>query len=405
MGPAVKSLIILGSSGSIGESTLQVVAAHPERLCVKGLAVHHATEKILDQARRFGVTHIAISDPQAAAEALRRLPAGMTLFAGDEGVVELAATVEADIVVCALVGMAGLKPVLAAIASGKDIALATKEVLVAAGEAVMQARAGRGVRILPVDSEHSAIFQCLQSPASTPFCVRPADGAPGCAAESRVRRLVLTASGGPFTARPEVDFDRVTVAEALQHPKWSMGRKISIDSATMMNKGLEIIEARWLFNVPVADIAVVVHPESIIHSLVEFVDGAVLAQLSAPDMRVAIHYALSWPDRAPTTSPALDLVRLAKLSFTAPDPRRFPCLKLARAAMETGGTAPAVLNAANEVAVAAFLAGRLAFSGIWHCLEQVLERHAPLSAPALGAIFEADAWARQAAAAHIHAGR
>jgi 1-deoxy-D-xylulose-5-phosphate reductoisomerase len=401
----MKSLVILGSSGSIGRSTLQLVEAHPDRFRVAGLAVHRDTTTLLDQATRLGVTRLAVADPRAAAELRPRLPPGMVLFEGGDGVVELAATTHADVLVCALVGMAGLKPVLAAIDSGKDIALATKEVLVAAGDAVMRARAARGVRILPVDSEHSAIFQCLQSCTYEPFCVRSADAAPERRAESRVRRLVLTASGGPFARRPEVDFDRVTVAEALRHPKWAMGRKISIDSATMMNKGLEIAEARWLFNVSAANIAVVVHPESIIHSLVEFTDGATLAQLSDPDMRVAIHYALSWPDRAATALPALNLAGHGQLTFADPDPRRFPCLRLARAAIDAGGTAPAVLNAANETAVEAFLEGRLAFSGIWHCLEDVLARHAVVHKPSLDTIFEMDQWARREAAAYIEPAR
>lgn len=401
----MKSLVILGSSGSIGRSTLQLAEAHADRFRVAGLAVHRATDTLLDQAARLGVTRLAVADPRAAAELRPRLPPGAVLFEGSEGVAELAATTPADMLVCALVGMAGLKPVLAAIDAGKDIALATKEVLVAAGGAVMRARAARGVRILPVDSEHSAIFQCLQSGAYEPFCVRPAGAVPERRAEARIRRLVLTASGGPFAQRPEVDFDRVTVAEALRHPKWDMGRKITIDSATMMNKGLEIAEARWLFNVPAGDIAVVVHPESIIHSLVEFTDGATLAQLSDPDMRVAIHYALSWPDRAATTLPPLDLAGHGQLTFARPDSRRFPCLRLARAAIDAGGTAPAVLNAANETAVEAFLEGGLAFSGIWHCLEAVLARHAIDREPSLEAIFAADQWARREANAFIGASR
>ena len=376
------SLVILGSSGSIGENTLQVVAAHPDRFRVSGLAVHHATEKLLEQARRFGVTRVAVADDAAAARLRGRLPAGMTLLSGEEGVEELAATTEAEMVVCALVGIAGLRPVLAAIRTGKDVALATKEVLVAAGEPVMRAREARGVRILPVDSEHSAIFQCLQSSAFAPCCVRAAGAPPEQRAESRIRRLLLTASGGPFAAHPELDFEQVTAREALRHPKWSMGRKISIDSATMMNKGLEIIEARWLFDIPAEHIEVVIHPESLVHSVVEFVDGSMLAQCSPPDMRVAIRYALGWPDRVAAAMPPLDL---------------------ARTAMALGGTAPAVLNAANEVAVEAFLAGGVSFPGIWRCTEQVLGRHQTQAAPSLEAIVEADHWARQEAAGQLRA--
>ena len=397
------SLVILGSSGSIGENTLQVVAAHPDRFRVSGLAVHHATEKLLEQARRFGVTRVAVADTAAAARLRGRLPAELTLLAGEEGVEELAATTEAEMVVCALVGMAGLRPVLAAIRAGKDIALATKEVLVAAGEPVMRAREAHQVRILPVDSEHSAIFQCLQSSAFAPYCVRAAGAPPEQRAESRIRRLLLTASGGPFAAHPDLDFGQVTAREALRHPKWSMGRKISIDSATMMNKGLEIIEARWLFDIPVDAIEVVIHPESLVHSLVEFVDGSMLAQCSPPDMRVAIRYALSWPDRVAAAMPPLDLARIGALHFAPPDPVRFPCLALARTAMALGGTAPAVLNAANEVAVEAFLAGGVSFPGIWRCIEQVLDRHQTQAAPSLEAIVEADRWARQEAAGQLRA--
>ena len=399
----MKSLVILGSSGSIGENTLQVVAAHPDRFRVSGLAVHHATEKLLEQARRFGVTRVAVADTAAAARLRGRLPAELTLLAGEEGVEELAATTEAEMVVCALVGIAGLRPVLAAIRTGKDVALATKEVLVAAGEPVMRAREARGVRILPVDSEHSAIFQCLQSSAFAPCCVRAADAPPDQRAESRIRRLLLTASGGPFAAHPELDFARVTAREALRHPKWSMGRKISIDSATMMNKGLEVIEARWLFDIPAEHIEVVIHPESLVHSLVEFVDGSMLAQCSPPDMRVAIRYALGWPDRVAAAMPPLDLARIGALHFAPPDPVRFPCLALARTAMALGGTAPAVLNAANEVAVEAFLAGGVSFPGIWRCIEQVLDRHQTQAAPSLEAIVEADRWARQEAAGQLRA--
>lgn len=395
----MRSLTILGSSGSIGECALRVAAANPGLVRVTGLAVRRATDKVLDQARRFGVRRIAVADAAAADEARRRLPAGVKLLAGDAGVVELAADSEADIVLCALVGMAGLRPVLAVLQSGRHVALATKEALVAAGAVVMRERALHGAHLLPVDSEHSAIFQCLQSPAFTPACVRAAAAPPAQHAEARVRRLLLTASGGPLAQHPEIDLERVTVAEALRHPRWSMGRKISVDSATMMNKGLEIVEASWLFNLPPERIEVIVHPESIVHSLVEFNDRAMLAQLSPPDMRFAIHYALTWPDRAANPLEPLDLVKLARLNFAAPDERRFPCLGLARAAAMAGGTAPAVLNAANEVAVESFLAGRLTFAGIWRTVESVLAAHTPLAEPSLEAIFEADSWARRAASA------
>jgi len=393
----MRSLIILGSTGSIGESALRVVAALPDRLRVAGLATRTNVKRVLEQAAQFGVPLVAVGDPAAAAEARRLAPPGVRVLAGEEGVVELAAAEGADIVLCALVGMSGLRPVLAAIEAGHDVALATKEVLVAAGEPVMAARARRNVRILPVDSEHGAIFQCLQSSVTTPYCVRPADAPAAQAAETRVRQLLLTASGGPFASHPEIDFDRVTIQQALAHPRWAMGRKVTIDSATMMNKGLEILEARWLFQVPLERIDVVVHPESVVHSLVAFVDGSWLAQLSPPDMRFAIQYALTWPDRAATDMPLLDLARLARLHFAAPDERRFPCLRLARQAAAAGGTCPAVLNAANEVAVEAFLAGRINFSGIWRTVEQVLSRHARQAAGGLDDILAADRWAREAA--------
>ncbi len=393
----MKSLVIIGSSGSIGRSTLQLVAAHPERYRVAGLAVHHASELLLEQAVRFGVKRLAVAAPWAAGAIRDRLPPGTTLLEGPEGVVELAASCEADMLVAALVGMAGLQPVLAAIEAGLDIALATKEVLVAAGNIVMAAAARRGVAILPIDSEHSAIFQALQSESFTPRCVRSGSRAGDLPAEERLRRLILTASGGPFATRPEVDFSRVTVAEALNHPKWAMGRKISVDSATMMNKGLEVIEACWLFNLPPTAVDVVVHPESIIHSLVEFNDGALLAQLSQPDMRLAINYALSWPERLATDLPTLDLAALRQLNFTVPDPQRFPALRLAREAIGAGGTMTTVLNGANEVAVAAFLDEKIAFNAIWQLTGSVMARHQREAADDLETILAADAWARRIA--------
>ncbi len=395
----MRSLVILGSTGSIGENALRVAAALPGRLRVTGLATRTHAARVLEQAAQFGVRRVAVADPEAAAEARRRAPAGVEVMSGDDGVAELAATGEADMVLCALVGLSGLRPVLAAMEAGRDIALATKEVLVAAGARVMAERARREVRILPVDSEHSALFQCLQSPVFAPACVRAGDAPAAQAAETRVSQLLLTASGGPFAGRCDMDFDRVTVKEALTHPRWAMGRKVTIDSATMMNKGLEIMEARWLFNVPLERIEVVVHPESIVHSLVAFVDGAWLAQLSPPDMRFAIQYAFTWPDRAAVSMPPLELSKLARLHFSAPDESRFPCLRLARQAAAAGGLFPAVLNAANEVAVERFLAGQIAFSGIWHTVEAVLARQGSGGGEAgLEAILEADRLARAEAA-------
>ncbi len=379
-----KKVVILGSTGSIGENALKVAAALPDRLEVIGLASRTSYPRLLEQARQFGVKHLAVADPEAAAACRAAAPRGLSVLAGDAGVESLAALPEADMVLCAMVGMAGLTSVLAALRQGTDVALATKEVLVAAGGLVMDTAARHKARLLPVDSEHSAIFQCLEGRDP-----------------KTVRRLILTASGGPFAGRHEVDFDKVTAADALKHPRWNMGRKVTVDSATLMNKGLEVIEAHWLFNIPFDRIDVIVHPESIVHSLVEFVDGSVLAQLSPPDMRFAIQYALTCPERFDTGLAALDLAHLGALSFRAPDPIRFPCLGLARHAAVTGGTLPAVMNAANEIAVARFLDGTLTFSGIWHTVEAVMAAHTPRPRPTLDHIIDADRWSRAEAERQI----
>lgn len=387
-----RRVVILGATGSIGRTAVRLLRGDP-RFEVVGLSAHASAEALVREAIALGARHVALSDESAADRLAGDMPRGLTLHAGPEGLCELA-SLGADVVLSSIVGMAALRPVLAAIDAGSDIALASKEVLVAAGEAVMRRRIERGVRILPVDSEHSAIFQALQSPVASPACVRlPGDGmAP---AEERVRRLVLTASGGPFFFRPDIDFDSVTAEDALRHPKWSMGPKITIDSATMMNKGLEIIEARWLFDVPQERIGVLVHPESVVHSLVEFDDGAQMAELSVPDMAVPISYALSWPGRAPRMAAgALDLAAAGTLHFHAPDEARFPCLSLAREALRRGGTAPAILNAANEVAVGAFLAGRIRFSDIWRIAEGALDGVAASPATSLDSVVAADAEAR-----------
>lgn len=375
-----KNIVILGSTGSIGENALRVVSALPSRLKVVGLASRTNTARLLAQAAEFKVRTLAVGDADAAAAMKGDLARGTRLLKGTEGVEELAASPKADMVLCALVGIAGLKPVLAALRQGTDVAIATKEVLVAAGQMVMDCAKRNKARLLPVDSEHSAIFQCLEGkpPAS-------------------VRRLILTASGGPFAHRHDLDFDRVTAAQALKHPRWNMGRKVTVDSATLMNKGLEIMEAHWLFGIPYDRIEVVIHPESIVHSLVEFVDGSVLAQLSPPDMRFAIQHALTWPDRADGALPRLDLASLGALHFSAPDPLRFPCLGLARRAAITGGTMPCVLNAANEIAVEQFLEGAIPFSGIWHTVEAVMNHHTSIAKPELEQIHQADHWARQEA--------
>jgi len=393
----MKSLVILGSTGSIGENTLKVAEALPDAVRVVGLSTRTRFTRVLDQALQFGVGVVAVEDRAAAREAeeLAR-PHGIEVWAGPEGVAALAALAEADTTLCALVGLAGLRPVLAALEAGHDVALATKEVLVSAGELVMRRRAAVKASILPVDSEHSALFQCLQSPVCQVACVRDVGSDAGCA-EDHISRLTLTASGGPFALRPETDFERVTPEQALAHPRWNMGRKVTIDSATMMNKGLEILEARWLFNLPVNKIGVVIHPESIVHSMVTFVDGSTLAQLSVPDMRFPIQYALTWPERRAVTMPQLDLARQGSLTFFEPDETRFPCLRLIREAAEVGGTLPAVVNAADEVAVEAFLSGAITFAGIWRTVERVMAAHSVCPCADFETVFAADAWAREQA--------
>lgn len=399
----MRSIVLLGSTGSIGESALKVAAASPDAFRVVGLAAKTRAARLIEQAAAFGVKTVAAADPAAAREAERLgRPLGIRVLAGEEGVLALAAMDGADTALCALVGLSGLKPVLAALDSGKDVALATKETLVSAGELVMRRRAERSAAILPVDSEHSALFQALQSPAFQPACVRPPDAPPGTAAEDRVERLILTASGGPFAARPDVDFERVAPDEALRHPRWAMGPKVTVDSATMMNKGLELLEARWLFNVPAARIGILLHPQSIVHSMVLFRDGSTMAQLAPPDMRFPIRFALTWPDRPPVSGlPALDLAAEGPLTFGRADEKRFPCLRLAREAMDAGGTLPAVMNAADEAAVAAFLARRLSFAGIWRTVERVMAAHDTRPCASLEAVFEADAWARRQAETEV----
>ena len=391
----MKNIVILGSTGSIGRNALKVVKSLPGRFNVVGAAASSSVERLVEQASEFQIGTIALLDPAAAWRARNLAPAGVKVLEGVEGLCELASRPDVDLVVCAIVGMAALKPVLAAIDAGHDVAIATKEVLVSAGEVVCRRCAEKGVNLLPVDSEHSALFQAIQDAGCSPWCVRNRPGAsPGRPAEENIRRLILTASGGPFAGRPDLDFSTVTVEQALDHPRWKMGPKVTIDSATMMNKGLEILEARWLFDIPVDRIGVLVHPESIVHSLVQFVDGSLFAQLSLSDMRYAIQYALTWPDRVEGNLPHLDLAAIGRLHFSRPDANRFPCLGLACAAAAAGGTMPAVLNAANEIAVERFLAGELAFSGIWRVVERVMNEHAAVPRPALDAILCADAWAR-----------
>ena len=401
----MRKIVLLGSSGSIGESALRVVEALSPPLKVVGLAVNRNYKRVLEQARQFNVKHVAVADPDAAARCKSAAPSGVKVHVGVAGVEELASLDGADVVLCAMVGMAGLKPVLAAVRNGTDVALATKEVLVAAGSIVTEAARKHKARLLPVDSEHSAIFQCLATSVQClPSVALAKEGSAFSVQksaignqQSAIRRLFLTASGGPFAEKPKINFDKVTVAEALNHPRWNMGRKVTVDSATLMNKGLEIMEARWLFDVAVDRIAVVIHPESVVHSMVEFVDGSVLAQLSPPDMRFAIQYALTYPERVDGKLPSLDLTAVKGLHFHKPDEKRFPCLRLAREAARIGGTMPVALNAANEVAVQNFLDGKIAFSGIWKLVEKVMKRHHVVRNPELDEIIKADSWARSLA--------
>ncbi|MEE8580312.1 MAG: 1-deoxy-D-xylulose-5-phosphate reductoisomerase [Myxococcota bacterium] len=380
----MKRLAILGSTGSVGEQTLAVVETFPERFQVVALAAGHRIEKLAEQVKRFQPERVAVADEAGAAQLQAIIGEACEVSFGAPGLEAVATHASANLVVSALVGAVGLEPTLAAIRAGRDVALANKEVLVMAGALVRREVEASGVSLLPVDSEHSAIFQCLAGQR-----------------QQDVARLILTASGGPFRSWPAERIARASVEEALNHPNWEMGPKITIDSATLMNKGLEVIEARWLFDIPPERIDVVVHPQSIVHSLVEFVDSSVLAQLGLPDMRVPITLALSHPERLPLELPRLDLATLARLDFEEPDRKRFPCLDLAFQALAGSEAAPAVLNAANEVAVAAFLEGRVPFSAISATNSAVLESHLAEQAGAVVGNLEevraADHWARQRA--------
>jgi len=387
-------LVILGSTGSIGRSTLDVAARHPGRYRIVALAARQSWQVLAQQCRQFRPDYAVVIDPRAAQEltqALAGLP--VRVLCGDAALDEVASLPEAAIVMAAIVGAAGLNSTLAAVRAGKRLLLANKESLVMAGPLVMREVARSGAVLLPVDSEHNAIFQCL------PQGLRAGATPPG------VRRVLLTASGGPFLRMAAGDLSGVTPDQACAHPRWAMGRKISVDSATLMNKGLELIEAELLFGLDHGRVEVVVHPQSIVHSLVEYVDGSVLAQLGNPDMRVPIAHALAWPERIESGVESLDLVSRGSLGFEAPDYARFPCLGLAEAAAASGGTAPAVLNAANEVAVGAFLEERLNFTRIPAVIELVLGRHRPSPADSLDDILGADAWARREAEREVLAAR
>jgi len=394
-----KRVVVLGATGSIGESALKVAHDIPERMEIIGLAAHTNARKLAAQANLVRPEALCLVDETKLGELCAHLQYHPKIFAGEEGLVEIACLTNAEMVLVAVVGTGGLKPALAAIEAGKDLAVASKEILVMAGEAVMDTAARKGACVLPVDSEHNAIFQCLEGKRST-----LKSGSSTLSVErwmldvSDVRRIILTASGGPFRETPNEDFASITPERALKHPTWNMGPKITIDSATLFNKGLEMIEAHWLFGVEMARVEVIVHPQSIVHSMVEFVDGSVLAQLSHSDMCFPIQYAVTWPERVPNSLPPLDFGELGKLEFLAPRLDAFPALNLARRAGETGGTLPAVMNAANEIAVSAFLDRRIPFPRIWQLVEQVMNRHTSIANPTLDAILQADRWARDEAA-------
>ena len=373
----MKHISLLGSTGSIGKQTLEVVAANPDKLKVRALAAHRSDELLEQQIRQFEPDIAVLSDKDAAARLAARYHGKTKILAGDEGLLAAATYDGADTVLASMVGYAGLRPTLAAIECGKNIALANKETLVAAGSLVMAAVRKHGVSLTPVDSEHSAIFQSLRG-----------------GAEQEVKRLIVTASGGPFRGKKRSELENVTLAQCLKHPNWSMGPKVTLDSSTLANKGLEVMEAHWLFDMPYDKIDVVVHPQSIVHSLVEFCDGSVIAQLGEPDMRLPIQYALSWPDRFNYSFEQLDLVKAASLTFEAPDLEAFPSLKIAVDCGKAGGTLPCAFNAANEEAVNAFLHDKIKYLDIPYITAAVTQAHDNVAEPQIEDIEQADAWAR-----------
>ncbi len=375
----MKNIVILGSTGSVGRSALQIAEAFPRHYNVVGLAAGKNVELLSAQIERFRPKFVAVSDEAGYAElkAARKGKRAPRILFGTDGICEVAATPSADIVLSAIVGSAGLLPTLSAIRAGKTVALANKEALVSAGAIVMAEARKHGVAILPVDSEHSALFQCMHGWE-----------------RAGIRRLILTASGGPFRGRKRASLREVTAKDALRHPNWSMGRKITIDSATLMNKGLEVIEACHLFGMPLEQTSVLIHPQSIVHSIVEYVDGSYLAQMSRPDMRGPIALAFSYPERLSGAVEPLRLDQLSLLTFEPPDTKNFPCLNLAYQAMATGGTMPAAMNAANEIAVHAFLEGRIRFTDIPRIISRVMSAHVILPALRVGEVVDTDIWAR-----------
>ncbi|MGD9496507.1 MAG: 1-deoxy-D-xylulose-5-phosphate reductoisomerase [Armatimonadota bacterium] len=370
-----KRLLVLGSTGSIGEQTLQMVRAHPQRLRVVGLAAGQNVHRLAEQAREFEVGLLAVADRQRAAGLG---VAGARVFAGPEGICELVAAARPDLVVGAISGVAGLPPLLAALEAGIDCALANKEPLVAAGRIVTETARQSGAMLLPIDSEISAIFQCLRGER-----------------REEIEKVLLTASGGPFAGLSTEELRHVTPERALDHPTWRMGRKVTIDSATLANKGFEVFEVHWMFDVDVRQIEVIVHHQSIVHSMVQFQDGSVIAQMAPPDMRIPIQFALLYPDRVANDLPRMSLTQIGSLTFAEPDAERFPCLRLAMSAARAGRSYPAVLNAADEVAVGLFLDGRIAFTRIPELIERALAEHQAFEVHRLGDVEEADAWARQ----------
>ena len=376
----MKRVVLLGSTGSIGTSTCKVAQDLLEDIQLVGLAAGRNVSLLREQVEEFSPSAISVMDHEAANELTKEYEGTPKVFCGADGLVQLATMKEADIVLIAIVGTAGLQPALAAIQAGKDIAVASKEILVMAGETIMSEASKHGVKVLAVDSEHSAIFQCLED--------KPTES---------VKQLWLTASGGPFRNKPIEEFGGITVEQALKHPSWEMGPKITIDSATLFNKGLEMIEARWLFDIEMSRVKVIVHPQSVIHSMVEFVDGSMLAQLSTPDMCLPIQYALTYPGRASSDRVQTNLAEIGRLDFEEPDTERFPSLNLARRAGEEGGTLPAILNAANEVAVEAFCNREIEFTAITKIVADTMDAHKLISAPTLEEILEADSWARKTA--------
>ncbi len=383
----MKNIVILGSTGSIGTNTLDIVAKFPDQFRVVGLTAGTKEEKLEEQLRTFKPQVVALSD-KAAADRLRARTkdTGITILSGLEGVTEVARLSQAELVISAIVGGAGLVPTLAAIQAGKNVSLANKEPMVMAGKLMQEEARKHGVRIFPVDSEHSAIFQSMEGHR-----------------REDIRRLILTASGGPLWDMPKEQMQHVKPEQALQHPNWKMGAKITIDSATLMNKGLEVMEARWLFDIPMHQIEVLIHRESIIHSLVEYRDGSVIAQLGCPDMRTPISYAMNYPERMPLDLPSLDLAAIGKLTFHKPDHDRFPCLGLGYEALRTGGTMPATLNAANEIAVAAYLDGGIGFQDIPEVIRSTMEAHRTQDVTNLEQALEADRWAREKSGSLVRA--